>query len=111
MAPILGHISALTITIQASAALTAHQLVGLDGAPAGAGEPIIGVARTACEAGDDVAVDVLGVMTLTAAAAINQGDAVASDANGAPVANAVGSFGYALTTAANPGDLVSVLIK
>ena len=112
MGPLQGSISALTITVVATAAVASKQLVGFDGAPAGAGEAVLGVAQTDAAVGDAFAVDVIGVFDLVSGAAVPAGSAVQSDANGKPIIKADGTrIGTALTAAANPGDLVKILIK
>ena len=112
MAQLLGAISALTITSQATAAISSLQFVGFDGAPAGDGDAVLGVARTDAGIGDNVAVDVIAVLDLIAGAAIPLGSAIQSNADGAPIAKAAGvQIGTAITAAANPGDIVKILIK
>lgn len=112
MGPLLGSISALAATSVATAAVNSGQFVGFDGAPAGAGDDIFGVAKSDATIGMAFAVDVIGIIDLIAGAAIPAFSAVQSDANGAPVVLAGGTrVGTALTAAANPGDVVKVLIK
>jgi hypothetical protein len=112
MGPLQSSISALTITSVATAAIAAKQLVGFDGAPAADGGAVLGVAQTDAAIGAAFAVDVIGVHDLIAGAAIPAGSAVQSDADGAPIVLAGGQqAGFALTAAANPGDLVKILIK
>ena len=120
MGPLQGSISALTITVVATAAVASKQLVGFDGAPAGAGEAVLGVAQTDAAVGDAFAVDVIGVFDLVSGAAVPAGSAVQSDANGKPIVRPEPEedadpvpvqVGTALTAAINPGDLVKILIK
>lgn len=113
MGSILGSITALTITVQVKAAVEAKQLLGYDGKPAIADAPVLGVAKTDADIGTDIAVDVIGLFELIAAAAIAQDDLVASNADGAPIptTDSTKAFGRALTAAANPGDIVNILIK
>ena len=127
MGPLQGSISALTITVVATAAVASKQLVGFDGAPAGAGEAVLGVAQTDAAVGDAFAVDVIGVFDLVSGAAVPAGSAVQSDANSKPIVRpepeeddtddqkaakaALVQVGTALTAATNPGDLVKILIK
>jgi hypothetical protein len=112
MGPLQGSISALTITAVATAEVASKQLVGFDGAPAGDGDAILGVAQTDAAIGAAFATDVIGVFDLVAGAAIPAFSAVQSNADGAPIVKAAGAqIGTALTAAANPGDIVKILIK
>lgn len=112
MAQLLGAISALTLTAQATAAISSMQLVGFDGAPAGDGGAVLGVARTDAAIGDNVALDVIAVLDLIAPTAIPKGSAIQSNVDSAPIVKAAGiQIGTALTAALNPGDIVKVLIK
>ncbi len=112
MGPLQSSISALTITTTATAGVTSRQLVGFDGAPAGDGDTILGVAQTDAAAGAAFAVDVIGVFDLVAGAAIPAGSPVQANANAAPIVKAAGAqIGTALSAAAKPGDIVKILIK
>lgn len=112
MGPLQSSISVLTITAVATAKITAKKFVGYNGAPAGAGEAVLGIAQTDAATGDAFAVDVIGVFDLVAGAAIPAGSAVQVDAQGAPIVKAAGvQIGTALTAAANPGDIVKILLK
>lgn len=112
MGPLQGSISSLTVTAVASAPVAARQLVGFDGAPAGDGVAVFGVARTDADPGRAFAIDVIGVFDLIAGAAIPAFSPLQSDAGGAPIVRTAGvHIGTALTAAANPGDIVKVLIK
>lgn len=112
MGPLQGSISALTATVVATADIKSKQLVGLGGAPAGNGERVFGVAQTDAREAQAVAVDVITIADLACATPINAGDAFQSNADGAPIPLAGGvEVGVALTTAANPGDLFTALIK
>lgn len=112
MGPILSKISVLSDTVVATAGITANQFVGFDGAPAGAGAAVLGVAMTDAAAGDALAIDIIVIRDLIAGGAIPAGSAVQSDANGAPIVKAAGAqAGIALTAAANAGDVVKILVK
>lgn len=112
MGPMLSTISILTVTAEATAEIWSKQLVGFDGAPAGDGEEVLGVAQTDAAVGQPFSVDVIGVIELIAGAAIPAGSEVQSNANGAPIVKAAGArIGVAVTAAANPGDIVKVLFK
>jgi hypothetical protein len=66
-------ISLLTLTLVASATITAGQFVTAAGAVATAGSPVIGVAVTDASNGDAFAVDVIGTTTLTADGPVTKG--------------------------------------
>lgn len=107
-------ISILALTVVATSAITAERFVGHDGAPAGAGENTLGVARMgATAAGDATTVDVVGTTIVEAGAAIAAGAAIESDANGKAVTKDSGiavarMAPGAVATAA--GDRIEVLL-
>ncbi len=105
-------IPTLTLTRSAAGAISAHQFVDFGGHPAGEDAKVVGVAQSDALPGDDVAVVAVGMVTMTAGAAIAAGDEVISDANGLPVPKGSGSnvAGVALN-AANPGEPVQILIR
>ncbi|MGR3760896.1 DUF2190 family protein [Roseobacteraceae bacterium NS-SX3] len=112
MGPILSHISCLTFTLQLTGAVAERRFVTAAGAQAGDGEAAIGVSRNGEAAGRSVTIDAVTVVDMVAGAAIARGAEVQSDADGKPVAKAAGALtGTALTAAANPGDIVKILIK
>ena len=112
MGPLQSTIATLSVTAVATAEIAAKQLVGFDGAPAGDGDPVYGVAQYAAKAGDAFAIDVICITDLVAPAPIPAGSPVQSNADGAPAVKAAGTqIGTAITAAANPGDLVKILIK
>jgi hypothetical protein len=80
----------LTLTIVATAALTAQRFVTAAGAQTGAGGNAIGVARYSGAIGDKVPCDVLGTTYVEAGAAIAAGALVASDASGRAITWASG---------------------
>lgn len=112
MGPLQSTISALSITLVATADVRAFRFVTVNAAEAGAGEAAIGVAKNDEKAGRAFAVDVVGVFDMVAGAAITAGDQVEADADALPIPRTSGVVnGLALTSAANPGDLVKILIK
>lgn len=112
MGPLLSSISVLSLTATATAAVKAKQFVTVAGAPAGAGEAVLGVSQTDAAARAAFAVDAIGVFDMRSGAAIALGAEVQSDADGLPITKAAGvGVGIALTAAANPGDIVKILIK
>ncbi|KIC38153.1 hypothetical protein RA27_20525 [Ruegeria sp. ANG-R] len=112
MGPLLSSISILPITVTLTGDVSAHRFVTVAGAQAGDGDAVLGVSHNDEVSGRAVAVDVIGVRDMIAGAAIAQGVEVQSDANGQPITRAAGTAaGRALTAAANPGDIVKILIK
>ncbi|WP_171182204.1 capsid cement protein [Ruegeria sp. HKCCD8929] len=112
MGPLLTSISTLSISVLLTENVSAHRFVTVDGAQAGDGSAVLGVSHNDEVAGRAVAVDVVGVRDMIAGAAIAKGAEVQSDANGQPITMAAGAAaGLALTAAANPGDIVKILIK
>lgn len=77
-------IPVLTYTVTAAADIAAEQLVGWDNKPTTADAPVQGVALTDAAAGEAVTLTVIGLVDLTAAAAIDAGEALISDDVGLP---------------------------
>lgn len=104
------HTPGQAVTLKASAAITAGQVVAVSGsgtvAPAGADSAAwVGVAATDAATNDNVTIWCGGTQNCTAAGAITAGDAIECAASGA-VATASGAtaltfVGVALTTAAD----------
>lgn len=113
MPRIFAHIATLVFTVpRVAAAITANQFVAFDDTPAGADEPVQGVAKTDAAIGDALAVIGLGIVEMKAATAIGKGAKVYSDANGQPTAvGANNPVGRALKAAVNIGDTVTILFK
>ncbi|WP_299773162.1 capsid cement protein [uncultured Tateyamaria sp.] len=108
----LSSICALNFTVTLTSDVSTHRFVNVNAAQAGDGEAAIGVAANDEKLGRDVAVEAIGVFDMIAGAAIAKGAEVQSDANGKPIIKAAGAAnGLALTAAANPGDIVKILIK
>lgn len=112
MGPLKGVISAMTITVEATGDVSEGRYVTALGAQAGDGDAAIGVARTDEVSGRPVAVDVIATVDMVAGAAIAKGARVQANADGLPITKDAGADnGIALTAAANPGDIVKILIK
>jgi hypothetical protein len=105
-------IDILTLTVAALAEpVQIGQLVGYNGAPAGVGDPVMGVAKYAADAGRPVAVVTYGVVEVKAATNIAAGDLVYADANGNPTSvGDANPFGFAIQ-GGGAGDLIAVLLK
>lgn len=104
-------ISVLTLSIVATAALTAETFVTATGATATAAGNALGVARSAGAIGAEVPVDFLGTTVVTAGAAIAQGARVEVGAGGKAVTLAAGkAVGIALQAAAADGDRIEVAL-
>ena len=112
MGPLQSSITALTITIVPEEDVEANRFVTPANLQAGDGDAVLGVTRYGEKAGRAVAVDLVAVVDMVAGAAIAQGAHVQSNADGLPITKAAGSdAGLALTAAANPGDIVKILVK
>lgn len=112
MGPLLSSISVLSISVTLTGNVSGHRFVTFNGTQAGDGDVTVGVSHNDEVSGRAVAVDVIGVRDMIAGAAITKGAEVQSDANGQPIPKAAGAAaGKALTAAANPGDIVKILIK
>jgi hypothetical protein len=105
------NVSLLTLTLAATATLSANRFVTSVGAVPAAAAAVIGVTRSAAVSGDLIAVDALGTAMVEASAAIAAGAAVATTADGRAVTYATGSkVGIALTAAAAAGSLIEVML-
>lgn len=107
-----ANIEVLVLTVPSvTEQIAENQLVGFDGAPCGADEPVQGVACFDANVGEDVAVIALGVVELVAAAPIATGDKVYSDIDGNVTSTGANHpFGHALT-GGGAGDVVAILIR
>lgn len=108
----LAHNRVLTTTEVVTAAVNEKQLVGYDGAPAGADAPVMMMAHTDQDADCAVGGTLIGLEDMIAGGPIAKGDQVISDADGKPVTIGAGlnPFGRAMTAAA-VGERVSILIN
>jgi hypothetical protein len=105
-------IPVLTLTVRAAAALQAARFVTHAGAVPSAGARVIGVTRSSAEAGDEVAVDVLGTTIVEAGAAISSvGALLETDAQGRAVPKTTGTaVAVALQTATAAGQKIEALL-
>lgn len=100
----------LTTSITATADLTRLRLVGLDGGVAAAGAKALGPAEVDADAGEQAAVNVLGVLLVEAGGVIAAGAEVEVGADGKAITLAAGiSNGYALDAAAADGDVIRIV--
>lgn len=106
--------SLFAMTVIAAAAIATNRFVGLfTGAQCGAGAKAQGVSQYAADAGDALAIDVLGTAIVEAGGAIAAGGPIKSDADGRAIAQ--GGTGeiiaYAVTAATAAGQKIEVLLK
>ena len=95
----------LTLTIAATATLTANRFVTVGGAVCGAAGDALGVVRTAATSGDKVPVDVAGTAVVEAGGTIAAGQYVQSDADGKAVAAAASAIKTAVIAGGSAGAL------
>ena len=102
----------LSLTIAATATLTAERFVTFAGAVPAAGASVFGVARHAAVASELVAVDVQGTAIVEAGAAIAKGDTLKVDGTGAVItwATSGAKVGIALQAASGTGQFIEVLL-
>ena len=106
-------ISLLTLTVAAKAALEAERFVTGAGAYAGAGANALGVSKAKGAIGDQVPVDVIGTVIVTAGAAIAANAAIEVGANGKAItasSGAVVARAAPGATAAADGDPIEVIL-
>jgi hypothetical protein len=105
-------ISALTLTLLATGAITADRFVTAAGALAGADANTLGVARSAGAIGAYVPVDVLGTAVVEAGAAVAAGDTIKSDATGRAITwvTSGAKIALALEAATAAGQFIEVLL-
>lgn len=104
-------ISTLTLSVKATAALTAGRAVNIAGAVPAAGTYSLGVADSNGAIGDMVPVQVAGTVVATAGAAISAGALVEVGTDGKLITKNTGiSVGRALSAAAADGDQIEVLL-
>jgi hypothetical protein len=102
----------LTLTIAASATLTADRFVTFAGAVPSADAFVLGVVRQAAVSGDKVPVDVQGTTIVEAGAAITAGATLKVTNTGKVItwATSGARVGIALQAAAADGDFIEVLL-
>ena len=100
----------LAVTIAALAALSRFRFVSFTGGTPAAGAPVLGVAVTGFDIGEQASVATHGEILVEAGAAIAAGAEVESDATGRAITKAAGvAFGRARDAAAAAGDIIRVL--
>ena len=105
-------VSILSLTVVASATLTAERFVTAAGAVPAADANVLGVVRQAAASGDRVTVDTLGTAIVEAGAAITAGQTLKVDASGRaiPWATSGAKVALALQAAAGAGSFLEVLL-
>lgn len=105
-------ISILTLTIAATAAITANRFVNAIGAQVAADGNALGVARSAAAIGEQVAVDVLGTAVVESGAAFAKGATLKVDASGRAITwvTSGGRVAIALEAATAAGQFVEVML-
>lgn len=105
-------ISLLSLTIAATATLTAERFVTFEGAVPAAGASVFGVVRQGAVSGDKVTVDVQGTAIVEAGAAITAGATLKVDGTGAVItwATSGAKVGIALQSASGTGQFIEVLL-
>lgn len=111
MSALYDSIPILAETLKAPSAVTKHRFVKINGAMAGAGEAVFGVAQYDAATGDHYAATVAGRIAVEAGAAITLGQRVKSDAQGRaiPAATEDAAAGMAVSAAAGAGYPVRIL--
>lgn len=102
----------LTLTVAATAAITANRFITSGGAVPAADANALGVARSGGVSGDKIPVDVLGTAVVESGAAVTINSAVKTDASGRAI-NWVTSgqrLGVALEAASAAGQFIEVLL-
>ena len=104
--------SLLTLTITASATLTADRFVTFAGAVPSADASVLGVVRQAAVSGDKISVDVQGTAIVEAGAAVTAGDTLKVDSSGRAItwATSGAKVGIALQSASAAGKFIEVLL-
>lgn len=104
-------ISILTISVQASASITAERFVTASGDVAAAGSNAIGVSCTRAASGEIFPVDVIGTSVVTAGGAFDKGAWLEVGADGKAVVQTTGvAVAWAQQAATADGDRVSAVL-
>lgn len=98
------------ITMLAMSELIGNRFVSAKGRQATADDSIFGVVPVDAKQGESVAVEILGVGIVESGGAIEQGDKVASDAQGCAIKSETGQF-LALSSASGANEPVKVLLR
>lgn len=100
----------VAVTMLARAELIGSRFVSAKGKQATSDDPIFGITAVDAKQGESVAVEILGVGIVESGGAIEQGDKVASDAQGCAVKSETGQF-LALSSASGANEPVKVLLR
>lgn len=103
----------LVTTVKTTGKVVKNRFVDFAGKQAAAGAKVLGAAPFDADAGEMLAVDVLGIALVEAGGAVAVGDDVASDAQGAAV-KAAGNAkvaGTARSAATAAGEVIQVFLK
>ena len=106
-------IALLTLSVKATAAITAERFMGFGGAPAAAAAGAYGVSTTDGAIGDLVATDAQGTTIVTAGAAIAAGASIEVGTNGKAITKASGiavARAAPGASAAADGDRIEVIL-
>lgn len=99
----------LTLSVVAGGAITGYRCVGYNDQQAGAAAAVKGIARHDAATGEQLAIDVSGVVPVEAGAAIAAGAAVEANAAGKVITLASGVVvGRAVQAAAADTDLIRI---
>lgn len=101
----------LTTTLRTTAPVVENRLVTFAGKQAASGEAVLGSAVYDADAGDLLAVDVLGIVLVEAGGEVAVGAEVGADAQGCAVSGADRAVGVALSAAAGAGEVIRVLLR
>lgn len=107
------YIDILTLTVTAAGPIAANRFVTPAGAQGTADAHVLGVARSAANAGEAVPVIALGTAVVEAGGAISAGDPISCDADGRAVPTDGGTYSVTVARAladAGPGQPVEVLV-
>lgn len=107
------YIDILTLTVTAAGPIAANRFVTPAGAQGTADAHVLGVARSAANAGEAVPVIALGTAVVEAGGAISAGDPISCDADGRAVPTDGGTYSLTVARAladAGPGQPVEVLV-
>lgn len=107
------YIDILTLTVTAAGPIAANRFVTPAGAQGTADAHVLGVARSAADAGEAVPVIALGTAVVEAGGAISAGDPISCDADGRAVPTDGGTYSVTVARAladAGPGQPVEVFL-
>lgn len=107
------YIDILTLTVTAAGPIAANRFVTAAGAQGTADAHVLGVARSAANAGEAVPVIALGTAVVEAGGAISAGDPISCDADGRAVPTDGGTYSVTVARAladAGPGQPVEVFL-